>query len=46
MIPFIVIFMGITIYKSKYIDVLNLGDEVSISLGVDVEKQRRRLKNL
>ncbi|HFL3264578.1 TPA: FecCD family ABC transporter permease [Clostridioides difficile] len=42
-LPFIVIFMGITIYKSKYIDVLNLGDEVSTSLGVDVEKQRRRL---
>lgn len=42
-LPFIVIFMGITMYKSKYIDVLNLGDEVSISLGVDVEKQRRRL---
>ncbi|HBF8339354.1 iron ABC transporter permease [Clostridioides difficile] len=42
-LPFIMIFMGITIYKSKYIDVLNLGDEVSISLGVDVEKQRRRL---
>ncbi|EGT4230409.1 TPA: iron ABC transporter permease [Clostridioides difficile] len=42
-LPFIVIFMSITIYKSKYIDVLNLGDEVSISLGVDVEKQRRRL---
>lgn len=42
-LPFIVIFMGITIYKSKYIDVLNLGDEVSTSLGVDVEKQRRSL---
>ncbi|MCC0673883.1 iron ABC transporter permease [Clostridioides sp. ES-S-0005-03] len=42
-LPFIVIFMGITIYKAKYIDVLNLGDEVSTSLGVDVEKQRRRL---
>nr|UWI49492.1 iron ABC transporter permease [Clostridioides difficile] len=42
-LPFIVIFMGITMYKSKYIDVLNLGDEVSTSLGVDVEKQRRRL---
>ncbi|MCC0702947.1 iron ABC transporter permease [Clostridioides sp. ES-S-0049-02] len=41
-LPFIVIFMGITIYKAKYIDVLNLGDEVSTSLGVDVEKQRRR----
>ncbi|MGX9755506.1 FecCD family ABC transporter permease [Clostridioides difficile] len=42
-LPFIVIFMGITMYKAKYIDVLNLGDEVSTSLGVDVEKQRRRL---
>lgn len=35
---FIVIFMGIIIYKFKYIDVLNLGDEVFISFGVDVEK--------
>lgn len=42
-LPFIVIFMGITMYKAKYIDVLNLGDEVSTSLGVEVEKQRRRL---
>ncbi|MCC0630217.1 MULTISPECIES: iron ABC transporter permease [unclassified Clostridioides] len=42
-LPFIVIFMSITMYKAKYIDVLNLGDEVSTSLGVDVEKQRRRL---
>ncbi|MDB0439455.1 FecCD family ABC transporter permease [Clostridioides difficile] len=42
-LPFIVIFMGITMYKAKYIDILNLGDEVSTSLGVDVEKQRRRL---
>ncbi|MGX8124972.1 FecCD family ABC transporter permease [Clostridioides difficile] len=42
-LPFIVVFMGITIYKAKYIDVLNLGDEVSTSLGVEVEKQRRRL---
>ncbi|EQF23360.1 fecCD transport family protein [Clostridioides difficile CD160] len=42
-LPFIVVFMGITMYKAKYIDVLNLGDEVSTSLGVEVEKQRRRL---
>ncbi|MCC0716473.1 iron ABC transporter permease [Clostridioides sp. ES-S-0077-01] len=42
-LPFIVIFMSVTMYKAKYIDVLNLGDEVSTSLGVDVEKQRRRL---
>lgn len=42
-LPFIVVFLGITIYKAKYIDVLNLGDEVSTSLGVEVEKQRRRL---
>ncbi|MER0280552.1 iron ABC transporter permease [Clostridioides difficile] len=42
-LPFIVVFLGITMYKAKYIDVLNLGDEVSTSLGVEVEKQRRRL---
>lgn len=42
-LPFIVVFMSITIYKAKYIDVLNLGDEVSTSLGVEIEKQRRRL---
>lgn len=42
-LPFILIFMILTIYKSRYLDVLNLGDEVSIGLGIDVEKERRKL---
>ena len=42
-LPFILIFMILTIYKSRYLDVLNLGDEVSIGLGIDVEKERIKL---
>ena len=42
-LPFILIFIILTIYKSRYLDVLNLGDEVSIGLGIDVEKERRKL---
>lgn len=30
-------------YKSRYLDVLNLGDEISIGLGVRLEKERRNL---
>ena len=42
-LPFIAIFMVISIYKSRYLDVLNLGDEISTGLGINVEKERRRL---
>ena len=42
-LPFIIIFMGLSIYKSRYLDVLNLGDEISTGLGVEVEKERRKL---
>lgn len=42
-LPFIVIFMALTIYKSRYLDALNLGDEISVGLGVEVEKERRTL---
>ena len=35
--------MGLSIYKSRYLDVLNLGDEISTGLGVKVEKERREL---
>lgn len=42
-LPFILIFVILTIYKSRYLDVLNLGDEVSIGLGIEVEKERRKL---
>lgn len=42
-LPFIAIFMVLSIYKSRYLDVLNLGDEISTGLGIKVEKERRRL---
>jgi iron complex transport system permease protein len=42
-LPFIAIFMALSIYKSRYLDALNLGDEISTGLGIKVEKERRRL---
>ena len=42
-LPFIMVFLGLTVYKSRYLDVLNLGDELSTGLGVQVEKERRKL---
>ncbi|MGL5694696.1 MAG: FecCD family ABC transporter permease [Peptostreptococcaceae bacterium] len=42
-LPFIAVFLILTVYKSRYLDVLNLGDEVATGLGVSVEKERRRL---
>ncbi len=42
-LPFILIFTLLTIYKARYLDVLNLGDEVATGLGVEVEKERRKL---
>jgi iron complex transport system permease protein len=42
-LPWILVFMVLTIYKARYLDVLNLGDELAIGLGVNVEKQRRIL---
>ncbi|RDY25502.1 iron ABC transporter permease [Romboutsia weinsteinii] len=42
-LPFIVLFMALTIYKSRYLDALNLGDEVATGLGIEVEKERRKL---
>lgn len=42
-LPFILIFMALTIYKARYLDALNLGDEISIGLGIEVEKERRKL---
>ena len=41
--PFIIGFMILTIYKSRYLDALNLGDEVATGLGIKVEKERRKL---
>lgn len=42
-LPWIVVFMLLTFYKARYLDVLNLGDDLSTGLGVDVEKERRIL---
>ncbi|MGG7076401.1 FecCD family ABC transporter permease [Clostridium sardiniense] len=42
-LPFIVIFTSIVIYKSRYLDILNLGDEISTGLGITVERERRKL---
>lgn len=42
-LPFILIFTLLTIYKSRYLDVLNLGDEVATGLGIEVEKESRKL---
>jgi iron complex transport system permease protein len=41
--PFIIFIMILVIRKSKCLDVLTLGDEISTSLGVEVEKDRRKL---
>lgn len=41
--PFVIIFGLIAFYKSRSLDVLNLGDDVAIGLGVDAEKERRNL---
>ena len=42
-LPLAVIFLGLTIYKLKVLDVLDLGDEISTGLGVQVELERKRL---
>ncbi len=42
-LPFILIFSFITYYKSRYLDVLNLGEEISTGFGVEVERERRKL---
>ncbi|MGL5507184.1 MAG: FecCD family ABC transporter permease [Paraclostridium sp.] len=42
-LPFILLIAILVMYKSRYLDILNLGDEVATGLGVDVEKERRKL---
>lgn len=42
-LPFILIIAILTLYKSRFLDVLNLGDEVATGLGIKVEKERRKL---
>ncbi len=43
LLPFVVVLVFLSIYKHRYLDVLNLGDELSIGLGVNVERERRKL---
>ena len=35
----IIILVPIALYKSRFLDILNFGDEVSIGLGVSIEKK-------
>ena len=41
--PFVILFGLYAFYKSRDLDVLNLGDEMSTGLGLDVEKERRKM---
>ncbi|MGL4736680.1 MAG: FecCD family ABC transporter permease [Cellulosilyticaceae bacterium] len=41
--PLVVLFLGLVIWKTKILDVLSLGDELAIGLGVNVEKERKIL---
>lgn len=41
--PFAVVFTLLVMYKSKVLDVLDLGDEIAIGLGVNVERERKIL---
>lgn len=41
--PWILLLLGLTMYKSKTLDVMDLGDELATGLGVQVEKNRRLL---
>lgn len=41
--PITIFVIGLTMYKNKILDVLDLGDELATGLGVAVEKERRIL---
>lgn len=43
LLPWLIILIPFVYIKSSVLDVLNLGDETSISLGVNLEKERRIL---
>lgn len=42
-LPCIVLLIPFALYKSRYLNVLNLGDQVATGLGTKVEKERRTL---
>ena len=41
--PWIFIFIPLAIYKSNYLNVLNLNDSIAIGLGMKIERERRLL---
>ena len=41
--PIIVLLIGFTLYKSKVLDAMDLGDELAVGLGVRIERERRIL---
>lgn len=43
LLPWLAILIPYVLSKSRVLDILNLGDEVSCGLGIPVEKERRRL---
>ncbi|WP_306984704.1 FecCD family ABC transporter permease [Alkalicoccobacillus murimartini] len=42
-LPWIVILLPITMYKARFLNVLNLGDQIATNLGTRVERERRIL---
>lgn len=41
--PFVLIFLGLVVWKAKILDVLDLGDEIATGLGVKVNRERKIL---
>ncbi|ERM18941.1 FecCD family ABC transporter permease [Brevibacillus laterosporus] len=42
-LPWIVFLIPYTMYKARYLNVLHLGDNIAVSLGTNVERERRLL---
>ena len=40
-LPLTLVFLGLTLWKAKILDVIDLGDELAIGLGVHVEKEEK-----
>lgn len=45
-IPIVTVVFGIVMLNHKKLDVLNLSDELSIALGLDIEKERKKFLSL
>ncbi len=43
LLPWLCVLIPYCLYKAKSLDVLNLGDEVALALGMPVEKERRKI---